>query len=57
MQHMKLCSFLILVAFKFGIMDPIHQNFSVYGKITLYTVQLDPVEKSATFKISSRQIS
>jgi len=39
LQHMKLCTFIILVAFKFGIMDPIRQiaklksspNFSIYG--------------------------
>jgi len=38
LQHMKLCSFIILAAFKFGVTDPIcqiakshRQNFSIYG--------------------------
>ena len=34
---MKLCSFIILTAFKFGVIDPIHQ-IKVIAKISAYTV-------------------
>jgi len=37
LQHMKLCSFIILAAFKFGIMDQIRQ-IKVITKISAYTV-------------------
>ena len=37
LQHMKLCSFIILVAFKFGVMDQICQ-IKVIAKISAYTV-------------------
>ena len=37
LQHMKLCSFMILAVFKFGVMDPNHQ-IKVIARISAYTV-------------------
>jgi len=40
LQYMKLCSFIILAAFKFGVMDP-NRQIKVIAKISAYTVPSD----------------